>query len=46
MTQADVVLHFRTTHGLLLDFSNVAESTYDLLAILRYCVSDVKPVVG
>ena len=40
MTQDDVVLHFRTNHGFLSDFSNVAESTYDLLAILRYCVSD------
>ena len=32
MTQDDVVLHFRTSHGFLSDFSNVAESTYDLLA--------------
>ena len=40
MTKDDNVIPFYKNHGFLGDWSNVIESTYDLLRILRYCVSD------
>ena len=36
----DSVIPFRKCSGHLGELSNVIESTYDLLAILEYCVSD------
>ena len=40
MTEDDNIIPFCKNHGFIGDWSNVIESTYDLLRILRYCVSD------
>ena len=40
MTEDDNIIPFYKNHGFIGDWSNVIESTYDLLRILRYCVSD------
>lgn len=34
------IIPFYKDHGFIGDWSNVIESTYDLLRILDYCVSD------
>ena len=36
----DMMIPFYKTHGFIGEWSNVIESTYDLLRILDYCVSD------
>lgn len=40
MTKDDNIIPFYKNHGFMGDWSNVIESTYDLLRILEYCVSD------
>ena len=40
MPDDESMLCFRKDPGFIGDWSNVAEQTYDLLAILRYCASD------
>lgn len=40
MGKDDNVIPFYKHHGFVGDWSNVIESTYDLLKILEYCVSD------
>ena len=40
MTKDENVIPFHKHHGFIGDWSNVIESTYDLLRILDYCVSD------
>ena len=39
MNKDDNMIPFYKTHGFIGDWSNVIESTYDLLRILEYCVS-------
>lgn len=34
------IIPFYKNHGFVGEWSNVIESTYDLLKILKYCVSD------
>ena len=36
----DSVLHFHKNPGMVTEWSNIAERTYDLLAILKFCASD------
>ena len=40
MSKDDNVIPFYKDHGFIGDWSNVIESTYDLLRILEYCASD------
>ncbi len=40
MTKDENIIPFYKDHGFIGDWSNVIESTYDLLRILEYCVSD------
>ena len=40
MNEDDNVIPFYKYHGFAGEWSNVIESTYDLLRILEYCVSD------
>ncbi len=40
MTEDENIIPFCKHHGFIGDWSNVIESTYDLLRILDYCVSD------
>ena len=40
MSKDNNIIAFRKDHGFLGEWSNVIESTYDLLRILEYCVSD------
>ena len=40
MTKDENIIPFYKNHGFIGDWSNVIESTYDLLRILDYCVSD------
>ena len=40
MTKDENIIPFYKHHGFIGDWSNVIESTYDLLRILDYCVSD------
>ena len=40
MSKDDNMIPFYKNHGFDGDWSNVIESTYDLLRILEYCVSD------
>lgn len=40
MKTDDNVIPFRKDHGFDGEWSNVMESTYDLLRILEYCASD------
>ena len=40
MSRDDNIIPFYKNHGFIGDWSNVIESTYDLLRILEYCVSD------
>ena len=40
MSEDDNIIPFHKNHGFLGEWSNVIESTYDLLSILRYCASD------
>ena len=40
MNKDDNMIPFYKDHGFIGDWSNVIESTYDLLRILEYCVSD------
>ena len=40
MCKDDNMIPFYKDHGFIGDWSNVIESTYDLLRILEYCVSD------
>ena len=36
----DNLIPFYKTHGFIGEWSNVIESTYDLLRVLEYCASD------
>ena len=40
MSKDDDMIPFYKNHGFIGEWSNVIESTYDLLRILEYCVSD------
>ena len=40
MQEDSNMIPFYKTHGFIGEWSNVVESTYDLLRILEYCVSD------
>ena len=40
MSEDDNMIPFYKNHGFDGEWSNVIESTYDLLRILEYCVSD------
>ena len=40
MSKDDNMIPFYKNHGFSGDWSNVIESTYDLLRILEYCASD------
>ena len=40
MKKDDNMIPFHKDHGFAGEWSNVIESTYDLLRILEYCVSD------
>ena len=40
MNKDDNVIPFRKDHGFEGEWSNVMESTYDLLRVLKYCASD------
>ena len=40
LSKDDNMIPFYKNHGFVGDWSNVIESTYDLLRILDYCVSD------
>ena len=39
MSKDDNMIPFYKTHGFIGEWSNIIESTYDLLRILEYCVS-------
>ena len=40
MSKDDNMIPFYKTHGFIGDWSNVIESTYDLLKIPKYCASN------
>ncbi len=40
MSKDDNMIPFYKNHGFIGEWSNVIESTYDLLRILEYCVSN------
>ena len=40
MSDDDNVISFHKHHGFVGEWSNVIESTYDLLRILKYCASE------